>query len=171
MEEVELDNILYYIDEDNRSATVYRISNHEYEGKLEIPQCIWDDGHMYEVREIADFAFDGCEGLESIDIPDAVTEIGDWAFCGCTSLQTVDIPNSVSEIGKSAFLGCKSLQSIDIPDSVTRIGMEAFKGCTSLQSVDIPNSVSEIGKSAFEGCTSCNPSAKYRLALFLLLSA
>ena len=72
MEEVELDNLLYYIDEDNRTATVYRMIDRDYEGRVEIPQCIWDDGHMYEVREIADFAFDGCEGLESIEIPDGI---------------------------------------------------------------------------------------------------
>ena len=93
MEEVELDNLLYYIDEDNRTATVYRMIDRDYEGRVEIPQCIWDDGHMYEVREIADFAFDGCEGLESIEIPDGIYRIGDSSFCGCSELKEIDISN------------------------------------------------------------------------------
>ena len=65
-------------------------------------------------------------------IPNSVTSIGDWAFSGCDSLQSVTIPNSVTSIGDHAFRWCKSLQSVTIPNSVTKIGNYAFCGCRLL---------------------------------------
>ena len=65
-------------------------------------------------------------------IPNSVTSIGDWAFSGCDSLQSVTIPNSVTSIGDHAFLLCTYLQSITIPNSVTKIGDDAFFLCTHL---------------------------------------
>lgn len=164
MEEVELDNLLYYIDEDNRTATVYRIIDRDYEGRVEIPQCIWDDGHMYEVREIADFAFDGCEGLESIEIPDGVYRIGDSSFCGCSELKEIDIPTSVREIGKRAFEDCGSLVSINVDRNnkfFSDIDGVLFNKAQDILidfpyarggDYDVPDGVLIIGDNAFAGC-------------------
>ncbi len=106
------------------------------------------------VTSIGDWAFCGCESLQSIVIPNSVTSIGDWAFCGCESLQSIVIPESVTSIGNYAFYDCISLQSIVIPESVTSIGNYAFYDCISLQSIVIPNSVTSIWNHAFNGCRS-----------------
>jgi hypothetical protein len=106
------------------------------------------------VTSIGDWAFCGCESLQSIVIPNSVTSIGDWAFCGCESLQSIVIPESVTSIGNYAFYDCISLQSIVIPNSVTSIWNHAFNGCRSLQSIVIPNSVTCIGYWAFSDCKS-----------------
>ncbi len=79
-----------------------------------------------EVTGIGDFAFQGCEGLTSITIPDSVTSIGEGAFSDCTSLASVTIPDSVISIGNWAFGDCASLISVNIPNSVTSIGGRAF---------------------------------------------
>ena len=168
MEEVELDNLLYYIDEDNRTATLYRMIDRDYEGHVEIPQCIWEDGHMYEVREIADFAFDGCEGLESIDIPDGVYRIGDSSFCGCSELKDIDIPPSVREIGKRAFEDCGHLTSINVDRNNKHFcdidGVLFNKAQDTLidfpyarsGDYDVPEGVLRIGDNAFAGCEDLN---------------
>lgn len=44
------------------------------------------------------------------------------AFEGCESITNIDLPEGVTSIEEGAFAGCKSLQSIYIPDSVTEIG-------------------------------------------------
>jgi len=105
------------------------------------------------VTSIGGYAFDGCNGLISIEIPNSVTSIGGWAFYGCAGLTSIEIPNSVTSIGTSAFYDCSGLTSIEIPNSVTSIGGGAYRGCSGLTSIAIPHSVISIGSLAFAACT------------------
>ncbi len=105
------------------------------------------------VTSIGDYAFSDCTGLTSIEIPDSVTSIGDRAFSYCTGLTSVEIPGSVTSIGNSAFSYCTGLTSVEIPDSVTSIGEDALSWCTGLTSIEIPASVTSIGEYAFSYCT------------------
>ena len=77
-------------------------------------------------------AFEGCNGLTTVTIPNSVTSIGDYAFYGCCGLTSVTIPNSVTYIGKSAFHSCSNLFSVTIPNSVTAIGDYAFSGIKNI---------------------------------------
>ena len=83
-----------------------------------------------------------------------VTNIGDYAFQYCQSLTSVTIPNSVTSISENAFSYCPSLASVTISSSVTSIGNNAFYGCSSLTSVTISNGVTSIEGCAFYRCTS-----------------
>ena len=111
-------------------------------------------GENSQLTSIGDGAFNWCESLESITIPDSVTSIGEGAFCCCAKLTSITIPDGVKSIGNHAFAGCSALESITIPDSVLNIGDSAFAECTALESITIPDSVLSIGYSAFEGCTA-----------------
>ena len=119
-------------------------------GALIIPATI--EGNP--VTSIGYCAFQYCDNLTSITIPDSVTSIEACAFQYCNILTSITIPDSVTSIGIRAFSGCTSLTSITIPDSVTSIGNSALRDCTSLTSITIPDNVTSIGKSAFYGCTS-----------------
>ena len=109
---------------------------------------------LSNLTSIGDRAFNDCNSLTSIEIPDSVTTIGDSAFGGCGSLTSIIIPDSVITIGEAAFSGCRSLTSITIPEGVTSIGNSAFGDCSSLTSIIIPDSVTTIGSFAFQGCGS-----------------
>ena len=172
---VEIGGIYYNLIPKGKIATVTSNPN-KYTGDIVIPSTVTYNNVVYNVTSIGDYAFEGCTGLTSIDIPDGVTSIGIAAFNNCKGLTSVTIPNSVTSIGNNAFNNCKGLTSIDIPNSVTiigegafswsnltsvtigngvtSIGGSAFDGCTSLTSIDIPNSVTSIGGWAFNGCSS-----------------
>ena len=119
------------------------------------------------IMSIGDYAFQGCDSLTSITIPDSVTSIGDGAFYGCTSLTSILVDNDntayqsidgnlYSKGGKTliAYAIGKTDKSFTIPDSVTSIGYRAFYYCTSLTSVTIGDSVTSIGEHAFYSCFS-----------------
>jgi len=99
-------------------------------------------------------------GCKNSVIPDdgSVTSIGGYAFYGCTGLTSIEIPNSVTSIRGYAFYGCTGLTSIEIPNSVTWIGAHAFSGCTGLKSVTFENK-SGWCYSSFLSATSGNISS------------
>ena len=49
------------------------------------------------VEVIADGAFDGCENLVSISLPESVTRIGFYAFLNCESLTSINFSGTVEE--------------------------------------------------------------------------
>ena len=118
--------------------------------KVDIPEKI--DGKS--VTSIGDWAFNYCESLKSVTIPDSVTSIGDSAFNCCTSLKSITIPGGVTSIGDKAFRECSSLISISIQDGVTSIGESTFEDCINLKSITIPDSVTSIGEWAFNRCAN-----------------
>jgi TPR repeat protein/predicted phosphodiesterase len=63
------------------------------------------------VLVIGNSAFDDCSNLENVDL-NLVQKIEDWAFHGCDNLETITIPSHVKEIGKYAFGSCDSLRKI-----------------------------------------------------------
>ena len=79
-------------------------------------------------RWIGWYAFDDCNELTSITIPNSVISIGDYAFYHCSSLISVEIPNSVIHIGYCAFSHCKFRKKRKT-DKQGRV--VAYKGFTS----------------------------------------
>ena len=101
---------------------------------------------------IGDYAFQNCNSLASITIPNGVTSIGNYAFGYCYNLASITIPNGVTSIDSSAFYYCSSLAPITIPNGVTSIGNNVFQSCYCFASITIPNGVTNIGNSAFYNC-------------------
>ena len=155
-----VDGLCYNYNEDGNSVMLTYDTSSEWgnhyanlTGSLDISGTVSYNGATYSVTSIDDYAFWGCLGLTSVNIPNSVTSIGIGAFYVCSNLTSVNIPNSVISIGGNAFYGCSSLTSVIIPNSVTSISAGAFNECTSLTSIIIPNLVTEIGHFACEGCS------------------
>ena len=133
MIEETIQGIKYRLDEENLTAEV--IQKKGYEGDIIIPETVVLKKVAYRVTSIGESAFESCESLTSIVIPDSVKSIGDRAFFRCSSLTSIVIPDGVTSIGERAFEYCNSLTSIVIPDSVTSIGGSPFGCCFSLTSI------------------------------------
>lgn len=63
-------------------------------------------------KVIIDLAFNACENMSSIVIPDSTVYIGCYAFRGCKKLSNVTIGSGVKEIGIYAFKDCSALKTI-----------------------------------------------------------
>ncbi|QRE13962.1 leucine-rich repeat protein [Flavobacterium psychrophilum] len=145
--------INYTITSSTAPFTVKVARNANFTGAAEIPETVAYNSENYAVTAIGESAFEHCNNLTSVTIPNSVTTIGDYVFVGCSGLISVTIPNSVTDIENGAFFSCSGLTSVTIPNSVTTIGDEAFADCSGLTSVTIPNSVTTIGDGSFAECS------------------
>ena len=101
---------------------------------------------------IGEYAFKGCSGLTSLNLPAGITSIGSRAFYGCSGLTSLNLPADITCIGLYAFYGCSGLTSLTIPTGVSIINEYAFYDCSSLTRLDLPSSIREIYHSAFMNC-------------------
>ena len=95
-------------------------------------------------------AFDECENVREILLPDSVTVIGSSAFAS-TGITGIALPAGVTAIPDAAF-AFSGLTAIEIPATVTSIGRDAFDGCSGLAEITLPDTVTEIGDNPFSGC-------------------
>lgn len=151
-QKVTIGELLYQIREGERIASVCGLvkeGDSYVTENLVIPSEIEYSGKKYSVNKIGYGAFEYCNSLKSVTIPESVTEIDVQAFSDCTKLESVDIPNSVNKIGCSAFYCCESLESVVIPEFVTQIEEFTFLNCLSLKSIYFPENIESIGQYAF----------------------
>lgn len=127
-------------------------------------QVTFTKGQNMILKNIWADAFEHCESLRSIDIPDSVEEFKtrvmpdhgstatSAAFYCCYNLETVHLSENLKSVPRHAFQNCRALKNINIPDSVTSIGDYAFEDCEALKYVKIGENVSTISQYAFNSC-------------------
>jgi len=82
-----------------------------------------------------------------------ITRIGKFAFQNCNELKEVQIPDTVSTIDKGAFKDCENLTKLTIGQSIQSIEDEAFQNCKLLEEVNYAGSTSsQFGENVFSGC-------------------
>lgn len=130
-----LDNLKYVI----TSSTTVKCT-----GPVLIPaEGLWrvhDTAYEFDVTEIAEDAFFGCNRITSLEIGSNVNRIGSTAFYNCTGLTSMTLPESVEYVEGLAFFGCSSLREIVLGpncrfNNSTSWSLNIFKGCTSLTSI------------------------------------
>ena len=135
-------------------------SNIEYGWKNSIPKKVFFGSSIEEImikdtiEVIEEGAFQSCDYLTTIKLPNSLKSIHRSAFRGCHTLQTIDLPESVSFIDADVFDGCYKLEDIVLPNSITAINDQTFDYCYALKSIVIPKSVTYIGQQAFESCSN-----------------
>ena len=128
------------------------------------------------VTAIGEEAFEWCESITSITIPDSVTYIGDWAFSWCSKLENVHIGTGIKNIGCAAFFCCSSISAVHIKDLTAwcNISFEEGVGSNPLEAnydtiscgsnlylngnlvsdLVIPDEITEINNDTFIYCSS-----------------
>ena len=163
---------LYYLP---TSETEVKVTSNpsKYTGDIEIPTEITVDDKKYNVTSIANYAFQNCNNLTNIVIPESVTSIGINAFEGTAWYNNLSngviyinnvlykykgtMPENTSiaikegtiSISGSAFRGCTGLTNVTIPEGVISIGGSAFYGCYNLTYIELPSTITTIGAQTF----------------------
>ena len=128
-------------------------------------------------------AFESCNNLTRVEIPQSITRIEDHAFRNCTALtdafffdRETQLPlgaqlfaecpldtlylgakiEYISEASESTspFCGNKSLKTVIITDVETDIYDYEFYGCSGLEMAVVGDGVERIGRWTFSGCSS-----------------
>jgi hypothetical protein len=81
------------------------------------------------------------ENITECNVHDGTKIILNAAFENCNNLENIDMPNGILAIGNSAFSYCTSLTKVEMPDSIIRIGNMAFWQCTNLSDVSVSNNL------------------------------
>ena len=72
-----------YIEKGKVAEVIAKPNGQKYEGTVIIPSTVIYEGEEFTVTKIADNAFQYCDGLNSVTIPNSVTYIGNGAFSFC----------------------------------------------------------------------------------------
>ena len=100
------------------------------------------------IEDIPDNCFDGCGRIGEITLPSTLKKIGFEAFAR-TAIVSAELPDGLEKIGVNAFFA-SNLESVNIPESCRNFNY-AFVG-TKLRKVSIPEGITEISPAAFQGC-------------------
>lgn len=132
----------------------------------------------YPVTLISAMAFEGCDYVTKISLPDTLTYVGEEAFCdtafykdennwknGVLYIDSVlvevgedvsgdfTVKKGTSVIAHKAFAGCEKLTEITIPGTVKHIPESMFVGCKSLDSAILEEGVEDIDEMVFKNCS------------------
>lgn len=105
-------------------------------------------------RDIPPYAFFGCKGLQSIEIPNTTKKIWENAFEDSGISGELIIPDSVTSLDEDSFHGCVNLTKVTISQNVETIPDGCFQDCSGLTELTLHENIYAIGDSAFAGCSS-----------------
>lgn len=119
---------------------------------LTVPDTV--DGKV--VSSIGEEAFKGQTRLREVILPAQLKHIRRSAFEGCNNLAYIEIPDTVVSIGESAFFDNVRLSYVTFGNNsqLTAVEEMAFANCTGLARFELPASLTDMDGSAFFGATN-----------------
>ena len=148
-QKVLINNVYYTLDGASMTAEIAVQSSSTAVGDIVIGDSVSYDGASYAVTGMADEAFEDCNQLTSIVLPQTLRYLGKNAFLRCTNLTSCIIPDStITEIPFEAFWKA-GLIEFRVPEGVTTIVQRSFEQMPNLQRVHLANSVKSLTSWSF----------------------
>ena len=151
-----VDGIFYEIIDNQayvaRKGAYSNVESPNYKGHINIPSTVTYLGVTYPVTGIATGAFERCNEVTDITIPNTIIHIGIDAFSGTAWYDQQ--PDGLVYVGNVVYKYKGTMPDnarIVIKDGTLGIADNAFGFCRGLTSIDIPNSVIIVGQNAFSG--------------------
>lgn len=122
LNDVQIPDTVNFVDIKAFDSTAYQIYDEYWEnGVLYIGKYLIETkssvGGEYKVKDgtlgIVGRAFESCDDLTKVEIPDSVVFIGDEAFCG-SGVTDVTIGRGLTYVGEYAFASCDNLTRINV---------------------------------------------------------
>ncbi len=159
------DGVLYYQITSNseNTATIVKCSP-SASAVMKIPSYVKINGKKYSITSVSSRAFDKCENISSLVIPNTVVEICDHAFSYCRNLASVVFGKNVEYVGVSVFYECSisRLEFVDM-ESLCKImctnyiehsgDAKFYVQREEVHDITINNNVTSICKRAFQNCS------------------
>ena len=114
------------------------------------------------VAGIGELAFDGCENIEAVTLPEGIIYIDPQAFRYCKSLNEISLPASLTDIADDAFLYCAKMKTVKVAKdsqsfctvdgvlfSKDEKVLEFFPNCVGGRDYPMPEKTEKIGGGAF----------------------
>ena len=102
------------------------------------PKIILDLGGTTGLTEIPYQAFERCENLAGIVIPEGVTTINDFAFNGCAGLKTISLPKGINFGSNWVFNFCNSLAHVSFSGTMEEFAnLDGINSCSELFKAEI----------------------------------
>ena len=135
LKEITIEGITYFYATGEAVASIERSDAEMLRDKdVVIPSSIEIDGKPYEVKSIANNAFEDCL-MKSLTIEPGIEEIGRNAFSNAYQLEKAVLPEGLLSIGEQAFQYCSGLKEIHLPSTLEEIAVNAFGNCYNLKAV------------------------------------
>lgn len=161
---------LYFVDFSHCTNLTYLYIEGTAVTNIDLSNCL-------SLINLTNDAFNSCENLVSIKLPENLQAIGNYAFAWCTNLTNIELPSSIESVANYAFDGCTNLtyhtsnngrylgnssnNYLVLMDTVTddfttftinsncRVIADNVFASTDIESITIPANVVTIGDSAF----------------------
>lgn len=116
----------------------------------EVDEIVFENGGTE--LDISDDAFDGCNNLKTVTLPDHMVDIPNNMFRDCAGLEEIVLSDKTETLGNYVFYNCERLSSVTLPEGLTSIGTYCFYD-TAIKEITIPAGVTTINSSTFYNCT------------------
>lgn len=93
--------------------TVLRIDSFAFRACQKLKTVTFEPGN--KMTRLYRSAFEYCNALETIALPDDITIIEDWAFLECKSLTSITLPSKLNTVMSFAFRDCPLLEEVICP--------------------------------------------------------
>lgn len=115
---------------------VYEMSinglNDSSKTELEVPSRVGP----FKVTALRDTAFESCNKITKITLPETLISIGKHCISSCDRLTEIKLPESLERIGDESFVDLP-ITKITIPASVTSIGADVLTNNTKLEKIKV----------------------------------
>lgn len=155
--------------------TVTRLGSYVFKDCISLENVDFGHGLKNLGDDIYDsWAFENCQSLKEITIPEQMEYIRGNPFEGCVnlttinlraksiddfgflkelpSLENINIGSTVESLPSESFLGMRIIKNVTFENGIRMIPKKCFYGCTGIENITLPSGLLSIGESAFGNC-------------------